>query len=77
MKFIDVRNTALVITILFLSAIVTVEGQVADFDLIAIGKTRVLKKAERYLNETPRTVTADFCQRSVGGSHDFYSEGDY
>lgn len=45
--------------------------------LVGIEKTRILAKAARYLKEAPRTVTADACERSAGGVHDFYSEGDY
>lgn len=48
-----------------------------DFDILAIERNRVLEKAERYLNESPRTVTADLCERSRGGPHDYFSEGDY
>lgn len=45
--------------------------------LIAIEKPRILEKAYRYLQEAPCTVTATHCERSAGGRHDFYSEGDY
>ncbi len=47
------------------------------FDLAVIETPRVLKKAHPYLQGAPRTVTADHCDRSAGGVHDFYSEGDY
>ena len=47
------------------------------FDLIAIEKPRVLGKANSYLSEEPRTVTFSYCERSAGGRHDYYSEGDY
>jgi hypothetical protein len=40
-------------------------------------ESRVMSKATRYLNEPPRTVTADVSPRSPGTAHDFYSEGDY
>ena len=43
----------------------------------AIEKQRILAKAAHYLLAEPRTVTADRCERSQGGAHDFYSEGDY
>ncbi|MCF8391695.1 MAG: alginate lyase family protein [Bacteroidales bacterium] len=33
--------------------------------------------AELYLLEEPVTVTSFHCDRSMGGIHDFYSEGDY
>ena len=47
------------------------------FNLAEIEQTRILKKAENYLHQNPRTVTADQCKRSAGGLHDYYSEGDY
>src|SRR5579863_6442750 len=46
-------------------------------DLAAIERGRVLKAADRYLNEQPITVTASSSPRSTGGKHDFFSEGDY
>ena len=51
--------------------------EVVSFDLLAVEKPRILAKAKSYLSEKPRTVTADFCVRSEGDEHDFYSEGDY
>ena len=53
------------------------EKRVYSFDLLAIEKPRILAKANSYLLEKPRTVTADLCERSRGDAHDFYSEGDY
>ena len=40
-------------------------------------KDEILKRAEKDLSELPITVTAYQCDRSAGGKHDFYSEGDY
>ena len=37
----------------------------------------VLKNASWALTQQPLTVTANFCDRSAGGLHDFFSEGDY
>jgi len=37
----------------------------------------VLASADTLMNKTPRTVTEGECDRSEGGLHDFYSEGDY
>ena len=51
--------------------------QLDGFDLTAIEKPRVLGKANNYLNEPPETVTSSHCERSAGGRHDYYSEGDY
>jgi hypothetical protein len=47
------------------------------FNLNEIERSRVLINADAFLNELPETVTASFCERSVGTNHDFYSEGDY
>ena len=46
-------------------------------EIIAELKDQVLAKASWALNEQPVTVTAFISQRSAGGKHDFYSEGDY
>ena len=40
-------------------------------------KTQILSQADSWINAAPETVTANFCERSAGGIHDFYSEGDY
>ena len=48
-----------------------------QIDLAPIERARVLDAADRYLREAPVTVTAARAERSAGGPHDFYSEGDY
>lgn len=53
------------------------EDNARSFDLVEIERPRILKKAADYLSEVPRTVTASRCDRSQGGIHDYYSEGDY
>lgn len=53
------------------------ESAKEDFDIVAIERPRIMEKATKYLREEPRTVTASHCDRSAGGKHDFYSEGDY
>jgi len=47
------------------------------FDIAAIERPRIMEKATKYLREEPVTVTASHCERSAGGKHDFFSEGDY
>jgi hypothetical protein len=47
------------------------------FDIVAIERPRITEKATKYLREEPVTVTASHCERSAGGKHDFFSEGDY
>ena len=46
-------------------------------ELVRLERARVLAAARRYLREPPVTVTAYRAERSAGGRHDFYSEGDY
>jgi len=46
-------------------------------DVATIDRQRIIESADRYLSELPVTVTAATCERSLGGPHDFYSEGDY
>src|ERR1700682_3397642 len=47
------------------------------FHVAAFDRARVVGAADRYLSEQPVTVTAARSERSVGGLHDFFSEGDY
>jgi hypothetical protein len=42
-----------------------------------VDRGRILSAAGRYLNEPPVTVTAARSERSSGGLHDYFSEGDY
>jgi Alginate lyase len=43
----------------------------------ATDRARILAAANRYLTEPPITITASRSQRSKGGLHDYFSEGDY
>ncbi len=45
--------------------------------IAAIDRVRILDAANRYLAQPPVTIAAFSCPRSPGGSHDYYSEGDY
>jgi hypothetical protein len=45
--------------------------------VVAADSNRIMKAANEYLNAAPITVTATHSERSPGGLHDFYSEGDY
>lgn len=48
------------------------------YDLVAnVDRGRILAAAKQYLHEAPVTVTAARSERSAGGTHDYYSEGDY
>ena len=46
-------------------------------DVARIDHDRILKAANRYLDEQPVTITAYSSPRSRGGKHDYFSEGDY
>jgi hypothetical protein len=54
-----------------------ISAQITRRELIAIERSRVVQQANRYLREQPITITAVRAERSAGGAHDFYSEGDY
>ena len=60
-------------------ALTVFEHAAADsrLDVAAIDHARVLKAADRYLDEAPTTITAFAAPRSPGGRHDYYSEADY
>jgi hypothetical protein len=44
---------------------------------IKLLRTEIITRADKVLNEKPVTITDFRCDRSAGGIHDFYSEGDY
>ena len=46
-------------------------------DVAAIDRARVLRAANAYLKEDPKTITSSHSPRSEGGLHDYFSEGDY
>ena len=42
-----------------------------------VERERILRNAQTYLGEEPLTVTVAHSERSAGGLHDYFSEGDY
>src|SRR6266403_6202965 len=51
---------------------------ISPYDLVAAtDRRRILAAANRYLSEQPVTVTSSHSERSKGGPHDYFSEGDY
>ncbi len=46
-------------------------------DMLDFESDRITERANRFLSAEIRTVTADLAERSAGGPHDFFSEGDY
>ena len=53
-------------------------GKLTGYEMVAkVDRKRVLAEADRYLSQSPVTVTASRSVRSSGGLHDYFSEGDY
>ncbi|MDR1153850.1 MAG: alginate lyase family protein [Bacteroidales bacterium] len=52
-------------------------GQTWEDKTAAVLKPLILKQVAGWLEAKPETVVAHTCDRSAGGLHDFYSEGDY
>ena len=77
------RKTHLFFTLFAFTALITLgmalgcSQEEKSINLAEIDHDRIVLAAERYLLEEPVTVTAFQCDRSAGGLHDFYSEGDY
>ena len=53
-------------------------GQTPLFKKVSVLlKNEILVEANKNLSEKPITVTSYYSERSAGGNHDFFSEGDY
>jgi hypothetical protein len=61
--------------LLFLCATSVLAQKIPDIFTILTKNT--LENANWALTQNPITITAEHCERSSGGIHDFYSEGDY
>ncbi|OGU35298.1 MAG: alginate lyase [Ignavibacteria bacterium GWB2_35_6b] len=48
-----------------------------EVNIAKIDHDRIISAADKYLLEEPVTITSTIAERSAGGIHDFYSEGDY
>jgi len=54
------------------------EPKMDGYALVAkVDRERILREAKGYLVEEPLTVTVAHSERSAGGLHDYFSEGDY
>lgn len=62
---------------LLFGILLPLSGQNALRKATQILKKDILNRAEWALRQPPITVTSARCERSAGGLHDFYSEGDY
>ena len=52
-------------------------GSKIEKQTIRLLKSEIIARADKILVEKPVTITDFVCDRSAGGEHDFYSEGDY
>jgi hypothetical protein len=66
-----------IVTLATLAAANSVAAQLTRAELVQLERGRVLAAANRYLGEPPITITGYRAERSAGGVHDFFSEGDY
>lgn len=48
-----------------------------EIDIVEVERARVIRAADRYLQERPITITTYSSKRSAGGRNDYFSEGDY
>ncbi len=67
----------LVFPLFLLSFSFSIQAQNAPGEVTKVLKKETLAQAQWALTQAPITVTAAQCERSAGGPHDFYSEGDY
>lgn len=57
---------------------ITLFGQKQLYNqVIGVLQKDIITQANWAMNQQPITITAEQCERSAGGLHDFYSEGDY
>ena len=65
-------------TLLFPRSLTAAAPADEAYRLIAsVDRNRILTAARRYISEQPVTITASHSDRSAGGQHDYFSEGDY
>lgn len=69
--------SAIFVLSLFASKPAAIAVDKPDFEIVEIERPRIMENAVRFLSEEPITVTASHCDRSAGGLHDYFSEGDY
>lgn len=75
------RFTALIFVTLFSCVSINASGfkpyKKIERQAIKLLKNEIIARADKVLYEEPLTITSFICDRSAGGVHDFYSEGDY
>lgn len=73
------RETMKTILLLLMPLLLISCRQEPEYGAKAFGflKEKVLQDARWAMAQAPETITSFHCERSEGGVHDFYSEGDY
>ena len=71
------QNVSIGLFILLFSFTTMMAGENVKGQVRQLLQTETLKRADAALESVPVTVTATRAERSAGGIHDFYSEGDY
>ncbi|HBC77308.1 MAG TPA: alginate lyase [Bacteroidales bacterium] len=71
-------RTRLIISLLILVPyLLSASERSVKRQVIKLLGTEIISRADKVLYEKPVTITSFSCDRSAGGIHDFYSEGDY
>lgn len=69
---------AFLASLLFVAAF-SLSARAAELDdaVKSLDRDRVVKQADEYLKQSPTPITDFHAERSAGGPHDYFSEGDY
>ena len=71
------KQTTLLLFISFLLTISCKTNKPTYIGSINFNTKIIIAEADNYLSQAPVPITNYICERSAGGIHDFYSEGDY
>lgn len=70
-------NASILLAGIFLGSIIACTNESPVPVISTVEQQYIIKTATAFLDSLPITVTNSICERSAGGQHDFYSEGDY
>jgi hypothetical protein len=71
-------RTRLIISLLILVPyLLSASERSVKHQVLKLLGTEIIARADKVIYEKPVTITSFSCDRSAGGIHDFYSEGDY
>ncbi|MFK7934506.1 MAG: alginate lyase family protein [Saprospiraceae bacterium] len=75
--FINILSLILIFTACNQPTATQTESPISTATEIDIDKNAIIATADKYLQQAPVPLTNFVAERSAGGIHDFYSEGDY